>query len=259
MSIQERAESFVEFLSEHSEMRDGALVLHVRHHRAYDDFVEDLSERTFDWHQYADILAYLQLRTFDPTGELSRDEFLDIFQRELLELLEAPELPDDRDDDDTSEEWDEEPRQPVQHRPQPAERRRDASPERPMVGNFMQRIQQQRRRELQAIRVSCVREATVVALKFLGEASCKEIAHFIRMHSLWGGLRCSTAHISSMMWQDRFTVRGYRVYEQRLFTHPSLQEFDSYYSRQQRMRSWTYALSDLGEALYEDRLRPRQL
>ena len=292
MSLEELTVAFLDYLDEHAILRDRLLTLEIGLSRGYDDLVERITEQTLLWPQYCEILEFLQLRRFDPAGDMDREELLDIYRLELMDLIEdqpTGDVDDDETIDSTDCDWSSvlppllpprdnrrrrswhvnrpeqspegSPRQrddsPERQRDDSPERQRDDSPERPVVQNLMQRLQQQRQTELRNVRPKCVREAALVALKFLGDGTCEEIAQFIRKHRLWGGVRCMTTHVSSMMWQDRFTIRGYRVYERRLFTHPSLHDFDTHYNVAKRMKTWSYALSSLGEDLYEEEVRPR--
>lgn len=86
------------------------------------------------------------------------------------------------------------------------------------------------------------RTATVIALGFLSEASCSQIADFIYERML---IKCKTRHVAIVMRTDRLSMRGFRVYkDRRLFVHPEKENLS--------MRGIGYSLSQNGYDLYEE-------
>ena len=120
---------------------------------------------------------------------------------------------------------------------------RDRSPERrpaaspPPEGHLQQDMETA---ELKALDPRSLREATIIALKFLNFATCREIADFVVRKHLWDA-RCHSSLVSSVIYQDSKLCAGVKPLQERLFLC----------QRDDRLEMRVVSLTRKGEACYE--------
>lgn len=278
MTLAELGEQFLNFIDEHTSWRDGIMTLHRRQHRKHTILVKKISHLTSKWPNSAAILPYLELRQCDPTkGQMSHRQLSQLFREEFLELLDLDESSTSsssdngstsnyKDDDEESpattfEEYRTDHHLPLQSKlpALPHSRSRDSSPQRspspspvPLFNTHhpvtvpKSVLAQLQRKKIATLQPKNLRKATVIAVHFLGPSTCTEIAEFVRHHRLWGNLRCHSGLVGTVMYTDRIASA------KKLFMHPTVDQRNYFPNRVGAKQSWSYALSDLGEQLYQD-------
>lgn len=88
---------------------------------------------------------------------------------------------------------------------------------------------------------TCLLDATIIALHYLGSSSRGEIAEFVVNYRLWDE-RCYPGLIGAVIWKNLTKPNG-----ERLFVCPTQDQFDFFPNKS---GPWNYSLSEVGEQHY---------